>query len=334
MKPLKYGDTIGIFSPSTPSTALTPKRYERAKDFLISKGFKLTEGRLTGRKDYYRSGTIEERAEELNALIRDKSVRCIIAAIGGMNSNSLLPYIDYEAFSIDPKIIVGLSDVTAILFAIYTKTGSITFYGPTLIATFGEMEPFQSLTYQCFEDILVSGVGEGYQYKIPEIWTEERISWESQNESKKGQVNGWLTLSEGYVEGRLIAGNLSTMSGIWGSPYMPEIQCGDILMIENCYKSAKEVERMYSHLLLNGVFDKIGGLIIGKHECFDDCGSGRKHYEILQEVIGLRNYPILAEVDCSHTHPMITLPIGTKVLLDSTNHIIELREDVFRDEPR
>ncbi len=329
MRQLNFGDTIGIFSPSTPSTVLTPKRYERAKNFLISKGFKLKEGSLTGKIDYYRAGAIEERADELNALIRDESVRCIIATIGGMNSNSLLPYIDYEAFRADPKIIVGLSDVTAILFAIYTMTGLTTFYGPTLVATLGEMKPFQSLTYQYFEDILVSGFGEGYRYRIPEIWTEESISWESQTEPKKGQDNVWLTLSKGYVEGRLIAGNLSTMSGIWGSPYMPEIQCGDILMIENCYKSAKEVERMYSHLLLNGVFDKVGGLIIGKHECFDDCGSGRKHYEILQEVIGVRDYPILAEVDCSHTHPMITLPIGTKVLLDATNHIIELREDVF-----
>lgn len=199
MNRLNYGDTIGIFSPSTPTTVLTPKRYQRAKDFLISKGFKLKEGSLTGKEDFYRSGTIQDRAEELNILIRDKSVKCIIATIGGMNSNSLLPYIDYEAFRADPKIIVGLSDVTAILFAIYVKTGVTTFYGPTLVATLGEMEPFQSLTYRYFEDILVSGLGEGYRYKVPEIWTEERISWEEQADAKSGHGNKWVTLIGGYL---------------------------------------------------------------------------------------------------------------------------------------
>ncbi len=64
-------------------------------------------------------------------------------------------------------------------------------------------------------------------------------------------------------------------------------------------------------------FDCIGGLIIGKHEKFDDKNTGRKHYEILQEVIGKPKCPILVEYDCSHTHPMITLPIGSNVHLDA-----------------
>lgn len=329
MSPLKPGDVIGVFSPSTPSSALTPRRYERAKDFLISKGFRIEEGSLTGKQDYYRSGTIQERVDELNQLIRNPEVRCIIATIGGMNSNAMLPYIDYDAFRKDPKMIIGLSDVTAILFGIYAQTGVTTFYGPNLVATLGELEPYQNLSYAYFEDILVKGLGKGYAYKIPECWTEERIDWETQDISKTPQPNAWLTLSTGQVEGRLIAGNLSTMSGIWGSPYMPTIRKGDILMIENCCKSASQVERMYAHLLINGVFDMIGGLIIGKHERFDDCDSGRKHYEILQEVMGPREYPILAEVDCSHTLPMITLPIGVQIHLDATNQRIELLEDIF-----
>lgn len=116
---IKEGDAIGIFSPSKPITSTCNKRYSRAKSFLESKGFRIIEGKLTGKNDFYRSGSIIERAEELNELIRNPEVRCIMSTIGGMNSNSIIPYIDYDAFRKDPKIIIGYSDVTAILFAIY-----------------------------------------------------------------------------------------------------------------------------------------------------------------------------------------------------------------------
>ena len=62
----------------------------------------------------------------------------------------------------------------------------------------------------------------------------------------------------------------------------------------------------------------IGGLILGKHEKLDDKGSGRKHYQILMEVIGEPKCPILAEYDCCHTHSMITLRIGSQMHLDAT----------------
>lgn len=290
----------------------------------MKKGFNLKNGKLTGKKDFYRSGSIKERVKELNQLIRDKEVRCIISTIGGMNSNSILPYIDYETFKKDPKIIIGYSDITAILFAIYAKTGITTFYGPALVASFGEMEPFNEMTYKYFKDILIAEDNIPYEYKMPEIWTEEYIDWESQYRGKKENKNKWITLSKGKVKGRLIIGNLNTMTGIWGSEYMPEIKKGDILFIEDSLKEAATIERSFAMLKVNKVFDKIGGLILGKHEIFDDMGSKRKPYEILEEVIGEYDFPFLAEVDCSHTHPMFTMPIGGMVELDASNKRISL----------
>lgn len=64
-----------------------------------------------------------------------------MSTIGGMNSNSLLPYIDYDAFLNNPKIMIGYSDATALLLGIYVKTGIPTFYGPALVPSFGEFEP-------------------------------------------------------------------------------------------------------------------------------------------------------------------------------------------------
>lgn len=331
MKKLKKGDSIGIFSPSSPVTATCRVRYERSKEFIESKGFKLVEGKLTGKSDFYRSGSIQDRAEELNELIRNPEVRCIMSTIGGMNSNSILPYIDYEAFKSDPKIIIGYSDVTAILFGIYSMTGVSTFYGPALVASFGEFEPFNEMTYKYFTDIVMKDIKLDFDYKMPEVWTDEIIDWNIQDRSKIQNSNEWITRKEGCVEGRVIIGNLNTMSGIWGSKYMPEIKAGDILFIEDSLKDAATVERMFSLLQLNGVFDLIGGLILGKHEQFNDRGTGRKAYVILEEVIGEINFPFLADVDCCHTHPMFTVPIGKRIRLDAGKKTIELIEGIFED---
>ena len=315
---LKKGDTIGIFSPSTPITAITTERFLRGKKYLEDRGFKVLEGNLTGKKEFYRSGTIRERAEELNELIRNREVKCIMSTIGGMNSNSLLPYIDYESLKKNPKIIIGYSDVTALLLGIYAKTGLTTYYGPALVASFGEFPPFVDETFQYFKDILISDTKLPYEYIAPKYWTDEYIDWNLQDRSKEKYENRLITVKKGRVQGRLIGGNLNTMEGIWGSPYMPEIKEGDILFIEDSLKDIATLERSFSLLKINGVFEKIGGLILGKHEKFDDMGSGRKPYEVLEEVLGEYSFPFLAEFDCSHTHPMFTLPIGKKILLDAT----------------
>lgn len=323
---LKAGDGIGVFSPSSPATCFAKERYKRAKEFLSSKGFKVVDGSLTGKSDYYRSGTISERAEELNELIRNPDVKCIISAIGGMNSNSILPYIDYEQFAKTPKIIVGHSDVTAVLFAVYAKTGINTFYGPAMVPSFGELNPFLDLTFEYFKQILIDEMALPYDLPMPKIWTDEFVPWGESESEKTGRPNDWIVLNPGVTEGRLIAGNLDTMQGIWGSEYMPEIKDGDILLIEDSLKDVATVERSFSLLKLNGIFDRIGGLIVGKHELFDDKESGRKHYEILLEVMGNTQIPILADFDCSHTKPMLTLPIGCRVKLNCNNKQVSIIE--------
>lgn len=327
---LKVGDSIGIFSPSAPITYLCPKRFQRAKKYLEEKGFNIIEGNLTEKHDFYRSGGIKERAEELNNLIRNPEVKCIMSTIGGMNSNSILPYIDYEAFKRHPKIIIGYSDVTAILLGIYAQTGISTYYGPALVASFGELPPFVEDTYKYFKDIVIDTTMIPYEFKIPDYWTEEFINWETQDRGKAKRENQWITVHEGVTQGRVIGGNLNTMQGIWGSKYMPEIMDGDILFIEDCLKDIATIERSFSHLKVNGVFDKISGIILGKHESFKDLNTGRKPYEVLLEVLGDKKLPFIAEFDCCHTHPMMTLPIGANIELDATNRKVSIIKDWYK----
>ncbi|MFQ1850288.1 S66 peptidase family protein [Aeromonas veronii] len=321
--PLQRGDTIAFFSPSSAATAWAPTRFARARAFLEGHGFRLKAGSLTGQQDHWRSGSIAARAEELNALIRDPEVRCIMSVIGGSNSNSLLPYLDFAALKRDPKIIVGYSDVTALLLGIHAQTGLVTFYGPALVD-----ETLASF----LQIVLADEAGVPCTLPTPAKWSDERLDWENQIRAKQCQPNRLISVGTGRVAGRLMGGNLNTMAGIWGSPYMPAIERGDILLLEDCLKSAETLERSFAHLKLCGVFDRIGALILGKHELFNDQGSGKRPLDILLEVVGEPNFPILAEFDCAHTHPMLTLPLGIEVALDLDRQQLTLLEPWWRAE--
>ncbi|MGF1878359.1 LD-carboxypeptidase [Photobacterium frigidiphilum] len=314
-KALKVGDKIGYFSPSSPATVFAPKRFERAKSYLESKGFELVAGDLTGKADSYRSGSIQERAEELNTLIRDPSIRCIISTIGGNNSNALLPYIDYESLIRDPKIIIGYSDVTALLLGVYAQTGLVTFYGPALVASFGEFSPLVDESFQSFSELLCDSLMH-YQYTMPSLWTDVKVEWENQTSSKPVYKNEWQFFGSGKVTGRIIGGNLNTMGGVWGSPYMPEIVDGDLLLIEDSLLGIETVERSFSHLKACGVFDRVSAVILGKHELFDDKGTNRTPLDVLLEVLNGQNIPIFYGFDSCHTHPMLVVPIGVKATID------------------
>ncbi|PVZ63447.1 S66 family peptidase [Pelagibaculum spongiae] len=324
-KALNIGDKIGFFSPSSPATVFAPNRFQRAKSFLEFKGFELVSGSLTGKSDNYRSGSIQARAEELNQLIRDPSVRCIMSTIGGSNSNALLPYIDYEALRNDPKIIIGYSDVTALLLGIYAQTGLITFYGPALVASFGEFPPLVDETFNAFMEIL-SCESNHHSYCMPQVWTDIKHNWEAQDSAKPTYQNEWKFLGKGTIKGRIIGGNLNTMAGIWGSQYMPEIQSGDILLIEDSLKGIETVERSFAHLLACGVFDKVGAVVLGKHELFDDKGTGRTPLDVLLEVLNSKVVPILCGFDSCHTHPMLVTPLGIQAEIDFDNLSFSLQE--------
>ncbi len=323
---IKGKATIGVCSPSFPISAVEPIRYERGIKYLENKGFQVKNGLLYKKKDFYRSGTIKERAEEFNNLLYDENIQIIMTSIGGNNTNSILPYIDYEYIKKHPKIIIGFSDITALLLAIYAKTGLVTFYGPDIASSFGELPPFADWTFESFNSF-VNGISVPYNYEMPIAWTDEFIDWSEQDRSKEQYSNQWVCVKQGTCQGRLIGGNLNTMEGFFGTEYMPVINKGDILFIEDAEKDAYTIERSFSLLKLAGVFDKVSGIILGKHEKFDDNGTGRKPYEILLEVIGDTSIPILADFDCCHTHPMLTMPIGCEVRLDATNKKITLMEE-------
>lgn len=235
---------IGIYSPSSPATVTALERYERAKTFLEEKNFQIVTGSLTGKSDYYRSGSPKERAEELNALLRNPNVDMIMSTIGGTNANSMLPYIDYEAFRQHPKIVVGYSDATVILLALYAKTGISTFYGPALVPSFGEFEPLVNDTFKFFEHYFLKPQALPYEIPMPPYWSDEPVNWLEKTVDKQLKKNEWLAIQQGVAEGRLIGGNANAMYGFIGTPYFPEVLEGDILLVEDCLKMLLLLKRI------------------------------------------------------------------------------------------
>lgn len=217
------------------------------------------------------------------------------------------------------------------LLAIYAKTGLIPFYGPAAASSFGEFPPFVDWTFECFSSIMKGKITIPYCYEMPSVWTDEFLNWSEQNRSKEQRENDWICVNPGRCQGRLIGGNLNTMEGFFGTEYMPEIKKGDILLLEDSLKDACTIERSFSLMKLAGVFEKVSGILLGKHEQFDDNGTGRQPYEILLEVLGDSSIPILADFDCCHTHPMLTMPIGCQVQLDASNKKVILMEAPLQD---
>ena len=320
---LRRGDTIGVFTPSYPLASKAFEATMLAVSHFEASGYKVKLGKLIDKKDGYRSGSICDRANEFNTFVADDSVQCIMASVGGMVSNSILPYINYAQLRKTPKIIIGHSDVTAILLGVYQMTGIVTYYGPNFVTTFGQYPPFLEATDQCLKDIL-GGYFVPYTYTMPSIFSDELTNWEKGPTHKTPIPNQWITVHGGKATGRLIGGNLNTITGIYGSKYMPEICQGDILFLEDTEKFASHAERYFSWLKICGIFDKIGGLILGKHRKFDDQETGKKPYQILIEIIGSPKFPILADFDCCHTIPMLTLPIGKTVELDADLQMVRL----------
>lgn len=310
--------TIGFFSPSTPITAISPKRFARAKVFLRQQGIDLIAGNLTGQQDGYRSGSIAARTAELNALIHNPQVDVLMATIGGLNSNALLGGIDYAALRAHPKTIVGYSDVTALLLAIKTQAPACrVLYGPALVASFGEWSPLVDPTWAALKAVFETPNGGSVTLQAPATWTDARLNWEEFEHAKPLQQNQWVATGPTQLSGRVLGGNLDTFAGFLRSPYFPELHADTLLFIEDAEKTAAEVERNFAMLANAGCFDQVGGIILGKHALFDDAGTGRTPLTILQEVLGHRDLPIIADYDGGHTVPMLTTPIGAQATFDA-----------------
>lgn len=310
---LEPGSTIGVFTPSSPAYLWNEGLFTNGLETLKRLGFKMKLGSLTGKRGSqgYRSGTPEERAAEFMELIEDPNVHGLMSTIGGMNSSSLIPFLDFHKIRAARKGVCGFSDVTSLHMAILKFAGLRTFYGPSVMCWFGDWPNGVEQSSEWFLDAVSRHKTGAREIVVPEKWSNHKRRWDNDDWKtlpREWQPNdGWRVLNSGNATAPILALNFNTMISAAGTPYWPDLS-GKILLLEDMEAPLSRTERILRQLKFTGAFDQIEGLIIGKPEFFNQEGAPFSYDDILLEVIGPRNYPIVSNFDCSHCVPMLCVP--------------------------
>ncbi len=322
-KKLNYGGTFGIFTPSTPVYSWAVERYEHALKVITDLGFSVKEGSLTAsrKSEGYRSGSPEERASELMGLICDPEVDICMSSIGGFNTASMIPFLDFERIKKERKIICGYSDLTSLHLAVRHYSNLVTFYGPAIVPTFGEYPVILPETFQSFVDMLINETVYPYTLTQPKKWSNHRREWCNEEwktgERKYSEADKWKILRSGIGRGESLVCNLDTLCSNAGVDYFPTTE-QVVLFLEQETTSLAIEERQMNQLKLIGALDNLSGLVISKAEDLKDRGQVYRHEELIMDFLPSHtSYPVIYNFDCGHTHPMITMPIGVDVELSA-----------------
>lgn len=295
---LKPGDTIGLINPSSP---IDREDLDYTQKQLSSLGLNVKLGAHVLDEYGYLAGSDADRATDVNAMFADPQVQGILTLRGGWGSSRILPLLDYDRIRSQPKILMGYSDITSLLLAIYARSGIITFHGPVGTSVWN---PF-SVNY--VRQILFNG--ESTTLQNPATTRPQAIA-------------------PGQARGKLVGGNLSVLAAMVGSPYLPDWN-NTILFVEEVGEDIYRVDRMLTQLKLAGILDKISGFIFA--ECsYCEAGEGDDPSltlpQVLSDWIRPLGIPAWYGSAIGHIKDKFTVPIGVEVEINATQGTIQLLE--------
>ncbi len=301
---VRTGDRVGLVSPAT--AAFETEQTKIWVDALESLGLEVVLGDHYFDRHGYFAGNDAARASDINAFFRESEIRMIFAR-GGWGSPRLLPLIDYETIRANPKVLLGYSDATGLINAVHAKTGLVTFHGPS---------PLNLFSAEHFRRVVMNG--EHYLLENPKVITENTLV---------PTENRIRTIRSGTATGRILGGNLSLLTAVTGSGYLPDFD-GCILFVEDVNEAVYRVDRMMTELALSGVLQQIAGFVFGR--CTDcDPGEGfgaLTMEEMIAEHIEPLGIPAFAGSMIGHIDEQFTIPLGIEVRIDADAGTIELLE--------
>jgi len=329
---LTKGDTIIIVSPSAPLAGLLPHRLKMGIKGLEKIGFKVKLSENALGIDGYVSASPKKRAEDINQAFADSSIKAIIAAIGGNHSNQILDYLDFKIIKDNPKPIIGYSDITVLQMAIYVKTGLTTFYGPCVLTQFAENPNPYDYTLKYFKKALFQN-RPIEKVEASQLWTDEILDWFNQDDLERPrnlqENEGWIWLKRGSGSGKLLGGCIVSIMHLRGTKYWPDFNNSLLFWEIPEGRSLFEgedpanIDAYLTDLKLNGVFEEIKGMIVGRPYHYS-----AEQVELVKQIIinctKEYTFPVLFGVDIGHTDPMLTIPIGAEADLDSTTNIFRI----------
>ena len=288
---LKPGDKIGVVAPASP---FDRRAFKEGLRVLEKMGFTpcIPEGIFE--KKRYLAGTDKARAERINSLFRDKSVRGIVCARGGYGSLRLLKLLDYKSIRKNPKVFVGFSDVTVLLTVLYGHCGLVGFHGPMVTTLAAASRKARTALFGA-------------------IASSEKIRLTPRQPA---------VIRPGRASGPVLGGNLTTLSHLLGTSFAPGFK-GHILILEEINEAPYRLDRMLTQMNLAGCFKDLAGLVLG---AFKNCGNKKEVYRIADDIFRDAKFPILAGFDFGHIRGNLTFPVGLKATLNTNTNLLSFNE--------
>lgn len=305
---LKKGNVVGLIAPGY---AIKPEILEEVKTVLGSMGFiPYHTERLLSKYGYF-SNTDSERAKDLNEMFANPDVDGILCARGGYGCTRIMSMIDYQNIKRNPKVLIGFSDITALLNGIFKETGLITFHGP-VGSTLNDPYSMRQLQQ------IVTGPQNRLVINNTDITDEEL---KGTNEYER------YTITEGSAVGRLVGGSLTLVNALIGTAQ--EIDFTNALVcLEDVEEAPYRIDRMLTQLIEGNTFAKAAGIIFGV--CAGCNSSTNPDSFTLKEVIMDRikplGIPAVYGMSFGHIKHNFTFPIGIKAKLNAQKMTLELLE--------
>ncbi|MGX7264088.1 S66 family peptidase [Enterococcus crotali] len=311
---LHAGDEIRVIAPSNSFSRLTDYGIQAAEKRLNELGFNVTFSEHANEQDVLGSSSILSRVKDLHEAFSDENVKGILTAIGGFNSNELLPYLDFELIKRHPKIFCGYSDITALCNAITTKTELLTYVGPHFSSF--QMNELQAYQTQAF--LQATTEEEAFVVSASESWSQDE--WYLLEPTRTLYTNEWKVYNQSSpVTGICYGGNLSTFQLLFGTRFLPDLE-QTILFVENAEEDDyHDFARGLAALLQ--VVKHPQALLIGRFPKETEMTEERL-LAILSKYPLLREIPVIYDMNFGHTQPIFTIPIGDKATVDTSQKTI------------
>ena len=312
------GDRVAVISPSWGGPGSFPARFDRALTALTRRLG------LTGQPTRHAHGSLDwrsalaaQRADDINQAFLDDTIAGILCAIGGDHAAQLLPLLDWSTIAAHPKVFCGYSDATVLHHAIYAVTGLTTFYGPAVLSQFGEWPDPHEYTVDHFRSVTMTARPAGPvprdDYVVDEFgdWAAARPP----HVRARGLAPRRTVLRPGCGSGPLLAACLPSALQLLGTPWQPTYD-GHVLVIETppAYRPA-DADRDLTHLRNASCLNELAALVVGRPQGMSEAERQRLHAVVLDSVADF-GYPVVADVECGHTDPMATLPIGVSCTVE------------------
>jgi muramoyltetrapeptide carboxypeptidase len=305
-KRLAPGDTVGLILPA--SATFEADDIALAREQLEAIGLKVAIGAHAYDRYGYFAGRDADRADDLNRMFANDAIAGVVCFTGGWGAPRILPYLDYDLIARKPKVLIGYSDITALLNAIHQRTGLVTFHGPVGGST---IEPYSLAN---FRRVVMTPEPAGVLAPPPKKPTE-----------LVDRTNRIVRLHPGKATGRLAGGNLTLLAALMGTPYEIDTD-GAILFAEDIREEIYRIDRMLTQLALGGKFDRMAGFVFGRCTDCDAKPSAFSLEDVLRDRFGRGPAPAISGLSFGHIEQKLTLPIGVQATLDADAGTVTILE--------